>query len=97
MEAIIITKDEYTNIIGVLNEIKTKLIENAIAPKETFVDNQELLKKMGISKRTAQKWRDEGVIAFSQVGNKIYYKLSDVEDLLKKHHRSSFNKSFRPR
>jgi len=47
---------------------------------------------MKISKRTAQTWRDEGRISFSQVGNKIYYKLSDVEKLLQEHYNKSFAK-----
>ena len=37
---------------------------------------------MNISKRTAQFWRDNGVINFIQIGSKIYYKLSDVELML---------------
>jgi hypothetical protein len=47
---------------------------------------------MKISKRTAQTWRDEGKISFSQVGSKIYYKLSDVEKLLQTHYNKSFSK-----
>ncbi|MDZ4205100.1 MAG: helix-turn-helix domain-containing protein [Bacteroidales bacterium] len=34
------------------------------------------------SKRTAQTWRDEHRITISQVGAKIYYRLTDVEQLL---------------
>lgn len=60
--------------------------------EETFLDNSRIL-LMKISKRTAQTWRDEGKISFSQVGNKIYYKLSDVEKLLQEH----YNKSFKGR
>lgn len=39
---------------------------------------------MNISKRTAQSWRDEGIVSFSQVGSKIYYRMSDVQKLLDK-------------
>lgn len=53
-------------------------------PLTKFITNDEFMKLMDISKRTAQNWRDEGVIAFSQVGHKIYYRLSDIEDLLNK-------------
>ena len=41
---------------------------------------------MNISKRTAQQWRDNKVIGFSQVGNKIYYSLSDILNLLKENY-----------
>ena len=40
---------------------------------------------MNISKRTAQEWRNKKIIEFSQVGNKIYYRLADVLDLLQKY------------
>jgi len=52
--------------------------------EDVFVDNQEFLQIMNISKRTAQAWRDQKVIAFSQVGNKIYYRMGDIMTLLKK-------------
>ena len=32
------------------------------------------------------KTADSGVIAYSQVGAKIYYRFSDIEDLLNKNH-----------
>ena len=40
------------------------------------------MKLMNISKRTAQEWRNKKVIEFAQVGNKIYYRLSDIKKLL---------------
>ena len=56
------------------------------------LDNEEFIKTMKISRRTAQTWRDEGKISFSQVGNKIYYKLSDVEKTMQDHYNKSFAK-----
>jgi hypothetical protein len=43
-----------------------------------------------VCKRTAQTWRDEGKISFSQVGNKIYYKLTDVEKLMQENYNKAF-------
>ena len=34
------------------------------------------------SQKTAQTWRDTGVVSFSQIGNKIYYRISDIQQLL---------------
>ena len=91
MEAIILSKEQFNSLTASIEEIKTKIDHQNKKPQEVFVDNQEFLLLMKISKRTAQTWRDEGKISFSQVGNKIYYKLNDVEDLLKKHYVKSFN------
>jgi hypothetical protein len=89
MEAMILTKDQYVEIMDKLENIAdTITLRND--KSEIFLDNQEFLIKMKISKRTAQTWRDEGRISFSQVGNKIYYKLSDVEELLEKYYVRAF-------
>ena len=93
MDAIIFTKDQFTDLMSKLDTIQSQITTKADPKKETFLDNQEFLLLMKISKRTAQTWRDEGKISFSQVGNKIYYKLSDVEKLLQEH----YNKSFKGR
>ena len=93
MDAIIFTKDQFTDLMRKLDTIQSQISIKADQKKETFLDNQEFLLLMKISKRTAQTWRDEGKISFSQVGNKIYYKLSDVEKLLQEH----YNKSFKGR
>jgi hypothetical protein len=93
MEAIIFTKDQFTDLMTKLDTIQNQINLKSDGKKETFLDNQEFLLLLKISKRTAQTWRDEGKISFSQVGNKIYYKLSDVEKLMQEH----YNKSFKGR
>lgn len=54
-------------------------------PDQVFFDSQEFLQIMNVSKRTAQYWRDSGIIGFCQIGHKIYYRLSDILDFLNKH------------
>ena len=93
MEAIIFTKDQFTDLMTKLDTIQNQISLKADPKKETFLDNQEFLLLLKISKRTAQTWRDEGKISFSQVGNKIYYKLSDVEKLMQE----NYNKAFKSR
>ncbi len=92
MEAVILSKEQFNTMLASIEEIKSKLDKQNKNPDEIFLDNQEFLLMMKISKRTAQTWRDEGKISFSQVGNKIYYKLVDVEELLEKHYKKSFKK-----
>jgi hypothetical protein len=57
-------------------------------PEQVFFDNQEFLQVMNISKRTAQYWRDSGQIGFCQIGHKIYYRLSDILNLLDKNYKT---------
>jgi hypothetical protein len=91
MEAVILTADQYKDLVNRLDMLNRKLEGKSRAPQETFLDNQEFLKLMKISKRTAQTWRDEGMMSFSQINSKIYYKMKDVEVLLNKNYNKAFS------
>lgn len=92
MEAVILTKEQYQDLVVRMDEIKSALFESQKNPKDVFLDNQEFLQLMNISKRTAQTWRDEGTISFSQIGSKIYYRMSDVQKLLDSNYSQAFKK-----
>jgi len=56
---------------------------SAIPPeKDEWLDNEAVCRRLGISKRTLQSYRDTGRIPFSIIGHKCYYKESDITDLL---------------
>jgi hypothetical protein len=94
MENITISTEQYE----VLNN-RLVAISNHLSTKEPnpdqFVDNDDFIKLMKISKRTAQNWRDEGKIAFSQIGGKIYYRFGDIDALLKQHYNRAFSPDFK--
>lgn len=90
MEIVIYSKEQHDEIIkrlDILNEYLKKMHAPSI---ERFLDNAEFLQLMKISKRTAQTWRDEGKISFSQIGNKIYYSQADAEAIFKQHYVKAF-------
>lgn len=91
MEAIILSAQQYKELINRLDVLNKKLEEKQKSPDDTFLDNQEFLQLMNISKRTAQTWRDEGIVSFSQIGSKIYYRMSDVKRLLDKNYKTAFS------
>ncbi|WP_283643276.1 helix-turn-helix domain-containing protein [Croceibacter atlanticus] len=93
MEAVILSKNQYQELLGRIEEINTKITETSKKPVDVFLDNADFLQLMHISKRTAQTWRDEGKISFSQIGNKIYYRMSDVQTLLNKNYNKAFKKT----
>ena len=86
-----VSNDEAKSIgdfIERLNAVEHKLKKMQYI-NDVFLDNYEFLKVMNISKRTAQSWRDSGIVSFSQVGAKIYYRFSDIEELLNKNYKKS--------
>jgi hypothetical protein len=90
MNAVILTQEQYNEIITRIDELKTEIKGTSKSSGNEFVDNVDFIKLMNISKRTAQAWRDEGKIAFSQVGGKIYYKMSDVQVMLNNNYNPAY-------
>ncbi|MBK8711381.1 MAG: helix-turn-helix domain-containing protein [Niastella sp.] len=84
MAQIIFSEEAYQEILQRLTKMEAMLKVKQCDPHYVFVDNQEFLQIMNISKRSAQTWRDQKLIAFSQVGNKIYYRMGDIMKLLDK-------------
>ena len=57
---------------------------------ERFLSNNEVSKKLNVSLRTLQEWRDTGLIPFIQIKGKIIYRQSDIDELLQKHYFESW-------
>lgn len=53
---------------------------------EAWIDGQDIMQTLHISKRTLQAWRDSGILPYSQIKGKFYYKLSDIESILETNH-----------
>lgn len=73
-------------ILNKLDEILERLPgkgDNEEGKSFDWIDNSDLIRLMKISARTAQTWRDRNLVAFSQVGSKIYYRKADIEKFLR--------------
>lgn len=92
MEAIILSKDQFDQLIAKIDDINERLQNTNPKKTETYLNNKQFMEMLDVSLRTAQTWRDEGKISFSQVGNKIYYKLSDVEKFMQEYRNAAFAK-----
>ncbi len=87
MEVIAIQKSV---LEGMKNELKAllELTENVmqkytpIFREEQWLDNQEVCLMMNITKRTLQTYKDKGLLPYSRLNRKNYYKRSDVQALL---------------
>jgi len=47
-----------------------------------WMDNQDVCRMLNISPRTLQTLRDNGTLAYSQINQKTYYRLEDVQRIV---------------
>jgi hypothetical protein len=60
--------------------------------KESWIDGQDVILALNISKRTLQSLRDKGILPYSRINGKFYYKVSDLEALLENNYSGNIKK-----
>ncbi len=86
----IFSEQELLEIFRTLSEITKALNAFAIKErirqskklKEEWIGSDRVMNLLGIQRRALQNLRDKGILPFSQVGGKFYYKVSDIRNLL---------------
>jgi hypothetical protein len=71
-----------------VKSLEIKLKDNSEIIILDDVDLQQIFK---VSSRTTKRWRDKNLIEYSRIGNKIFYRVSDIHAFLNQNH-SSFKK-----
>ena len=86
MEVIAIERCTYEELLTSFNSFVTKMKEMASRGNDKglgdWIDNQDVCQMLNISPRTLQTLRDNGMLAYSQINHKVYYKPEDVERIL---------------
>jgi hypothetical protein len=67
-------------IADLLAQIDSLYVES----ENGWLDNQAVCQILNISKRSLQTFRDKGLIPYSQIGHKCFYKQEDVQEFLEK-------------
>jgi hypothetical protein len=95
MDVTMIETTEFKKLLSKVENIETTLrelrLKRSCPTKDEWLDNQDVMQLLNISKRLLQTYRDENVIPFSKINNKIYYKASDIQKLLEKHYTKIVN------
>ena len=58
--------------------------------EEQFLTDKEVSAWLKVSRRTLQDYRNNGMIAYYQLGGKILYKESDIEKLVMSGYRNAY-------
>ncbi len=78
--------DQFDKLLAKIDSHYAKLTNQIEFADDPIIDNSRFIELMGISTKLAQMWRDNGIISYSQVNNKIFYRKSDIIELLNRHH-----------
>ena len=86
----------HEELLKKLDNLMAGLNENRKLPVDPVLSNEEFMDLMSISVRTAQLWRDQGLIGYSKLSGKIYYRMSEIQKLLNDNYHKSIKKAQKP-
>ena len=93
----VITQDN-EQVIQIYNRLKDTLtrLENILKNNNPtlnwhrYMNDAELANYLKVSRRTLQEYRNNGILSYYQIGGKILYRESDIEELLEKNRQEAF-------
>ena len=79
----LVMHDIREEIIQLKNELEKPRVSEADQLSNHWMKNDEVLKLLGVTKKTLQSMRDDGRLLTSKLGETLFYKRDDVNHLYK--------------
>ena len=89
MEYIAIDKELYNEIVATVSTASQEIREEYRLYHKSigsvWIENDELSRLLSLSKHQLKGYRGRGLLGYTMIGNKIYYKRREVERFIKQH------------
>ena len=81
------TLEELFNEVKALrSEVQTLRQE----PSKPFYNNNEMKEMLGVGEKLLKKYRDDGLLGFTHVGDKYWYRNEDINKFLESNHYDAY-------
>ena len=87
MEVIVIETKAFQELITRMDNLEKycKHFAEKQPLADAILDIQQTCDLLNVSKRTLQNYRDDGILGYTQVGGKIYFPVSAIEQHIRDH------------
>ena len=79
-EMLLIEKTQWEAIVSKVRDLtlKVSMLKDKCVTQPQYYNNKELCKVLGVEERLIQKYREQGLLAYSKIGDKYWYSQQDV-------------------
>lgn len=88
MSYLLIEESVWSELATSIRRLREKIEQpdnhSLFADDDGLIDNEVVCRYLNISKRTLQYYRERGILPYSFIGNKCYYKSEDIKTILDK-------------
>lgn len=91
-ETLIIDKEMWETLVTRLHELteQVSVLQQTLHLSPQYYSNKELRSLLGIEDKLIRKYRDEGLLAYTKVGDKYWYSQQDVTEFLENSRQAAF-------
>lgn len=93
-EYLLIEKDVWESVcsrVAALSQ-KIRVYEQSHQPAPQYYNNKEVQQLLGVDDKLIRKYRDQGLLGYTKVGDKYWYSQNDVAEFLNKNRHKAFAK-----
>ena len=93
-EYLLIEKNVWESVcsrVAVLSQ-KMRVYEQTHQPAPQYYNNKEVQQVLGVDDKLIRKYRDQGLLGYTKVGDKYWYSQNDVAEFLNKNRHKAFAK-----
>ena len=87
---IMVRADSLTELFNEVKSLRSELSTIKVAPLNKIYTNSEIKELLGIQDKLLKKYRDNGLLAYSQVGDKYWYTQSDIDQFLESNYFAAY-------
>ncbi|MBO7071804.1 MAG: helix-turn-helix domain-containing protein [Bacteroidales bacterium] len=78
--------EDVDTLIEAVNSLRCSI---KLERKITYT-NHDMMEMFSITAPTLRKWRNEGELSYTQIGDKFYYSAEDIKQFLLNHHNLAY-------
>lgn len=93
-EYLLIEKEVWESVcsrVAALSQ-KIRVFEQLHQPAPQYYNNKEVQQLLGVEDKLIRKYRDEGLLGYTKVGDKYWYSSNDIVEFLNKNRHEAFAK-----
>lgn len=91
-EMMLIEKTQWEMLVSKVRDLtqRVSILKKSYMPQPQYYTNKELRELLGVEERLIRKYREQGLLAYSKVGDKYWYSRQDVIAFLEKTRHPAF-------
>ena len=82
---IVVLPEELEVLNTKLGKVEKAVNSGKLKVEDTILSTEGVMTLLSVSRRCLQNWRDNGIIEYSAIKGKFYYRQSAIDRMLEKH------------